>query len=57
MVREQTLKHRDCQNPVYYCMRVKPVESSCSNPGATDSSGGSSRGGGLHGCGMEIKIL
>lgn len=29
----------------------------CSSPGVTDSSGGSSRVGGLHAYGMEIKIL
>lgn len=53
MVREQTLKHRDCQNPVYYCMRVKPVASPCSNPSATDSPGGAAGGVGW----TEIKIL
>lgn len=55
MVREQTLKHRGCQNPACCFVRVKPVASPCSSPGAMDSPGGSSRGLGSMAMGWRIK--
>lgn len=39
MVREQSLKHRDCQNPAHCWVRVKPLASPCSSPDALTALG------------------